>query len=41
MTIGSKKMVMLGGLLLCLGHGILAFDNELSFYIGCAFIIWA
>ena len=37
--LGQKKMVMLGGLLLCLGHGILAFDNELSFYIGCAFII--
>ena len=37
--IGQKKMVMLGGLLLCLGHGILAFDSELSFYIGCAFIV--
>jgi POT family proton-dependent oligopeptide transporter len=37
--LGQKKMVMLGGLLLCLGHGILAFDSELSFYIGCAFII--
>jgi POT family proton-dependent oligopeptide transporter len=37
--LGQKKMVMLGGILLCLGHGILAFDSELSFYIGCAFIV--
>ncbi|MEK9603275.1 MAG: peptide MFS transporter [Flavobacteriaceae bacterium] len=37
--LGQKKTVMFGGLLLCLGHGILAFDSELSFYIGCAFII--
>ena len=37
--LGQKKTVMLGGLLLCLGHGILAFDNEISFYIGCVFII--
>ena len=37
--LGQKKMVMLGGLLLCIGHGILAFDSELSFYIGCVFII--
>ena len=37
--LGQKKMVMLGGLLLCMGHGILAFDSELSFYIGCVFII--
>jgi len=37
--LGQKKTVMLGGLLLCLGHGILAFDNEISFYIGCIFII--
>jgi POT family proton-dependent oligopeptide transporter len=37
--LGQKKTVMLGGLLLCLGHGILAFDSEVSFYIGCAFII--
>ena len=36
---GQKKTVMLGGILLCLGHGILAFDSELSFYIGCGFII--
>ena len=37
--LGQKKMVMLGCILLCLGHGILAFDSELSFYIGCAFIV--
>jgi len=37
--LGQKKMVLLGGLLLCIGHGILAFDSEISFYIGCAFII--
>ena len=37
--LGQKKMVMIGGILLCLGHGILAFDSELSFYIGCAFIV--
>ncbi len=37
--LGQKKMVMVGGILLCLGHGILAFDSELSFYIGCAFIV--
>ena len=37
--LGQKKTVMLGGLMLCLGHGILAFDSETSFYIGCAFII--
>ena len=34
-----KKDGHAGWTLLCLGHGILAFDNELSFYIGCAFII--
>ena len=37
--LGQKRTVMLGGLLLCLGHGILAFDSEMSFYVGCAFII--
>jgi proton-dependent oligopeptide transporter, POT family len=37
--LGQKKTVMLGGILLCLGHGILAFDSEWSFYIGCGFII--
>ncbi len=37
--LGQKMTVMLGGLLLCLGHGILALDSEISFYVGCAFII--
>ena len=37
--LGQKKTVMLGGILLCLGHWILAFDSEWSFYIGCGFII--
>lgn len=37
--IGQKKTVMLGGLLLCIGHGILALDDQTSFIVGCAFII--
>ena len=37
--LGQKKMVMVGGILLCLGHGILALDSELSFYVGCMFIV--
>ena len=37
--LGQKKTVMLGGILLCIGHTILAFDNELSFYLGCFFVI--
>ena len=37
--LGQKKTVMLGGILLCIGHTILTFDNELSFYLGCFFII--
>ena len=37
--LGQKKTVMIGGLFLCCGHGILAFDSEISFYVGCAFII--
>ena len=37
--LGQKKTVMIGGLLLCCGHGILAFDSEISFYLGCALII--
>ena len=35
----QKKTVMLGGILLCIGYTILAFDNELSFYLGCFFVI--
>ncbi|RAV29750.1 peptide MFS transporter [Sinomicrobium soli] len=37
--LGQKKTVMLGGLLLCIGHTVLALNSELSFYIGCLFII--
>ena len=36
---GQKKTVMLGGLLLCLGHSILAVDALWAFYAGCFFII--
>ena len=37
--LGQKKTVLIGGILLCVGHGILAFESETSFYIGCLFII--
>lgn len=37
--LGQKKTVMLGGILLCIGHSILAFDTEFSFYLGCLFVI--
>jgi len=37
--LGQKKTVLLGGILLCIGHSILAFDSEMSFYIGCFFVI--
>ncbi len=37
--LGQKKTVLLGGILLCIGHSVLAFDSEISFYIGCLFII--
>ncbi|UGU17194.1 peptide MFS transporter [Sinomicrobium kalidii] len=37
--LGQKKTVMLGGILLCIGHSILALNSEISFYIGCLFII--
>ncbi|MGB3142895.1 MAG: peptide MFS transporter [Maribacter sp.] len=37
--LGQKKTVMLGGALLCVGHGILAFNSVTSFYVGCLFII--
>ena len=37
--LGQKKTVLIGGILLCIGHGILAFESETSFYIGCLFII--
>ena len=38
-VLGQKKTVMLGGALLCIGHTVLALNSELSFYMGCLFII--
>lgn len=37
--LGQKKAVMVGGLLLCLGHGILAVEALWAFYSGLALII--
>ncbi len=37
--LGQKKAVMLGGLLLCIGHGILAINDPIAFYVGLGFII--
>lgn len=37
--LGQKKTVMLGGALLCIGHAVLALNSEVSFYVGCLFII--
>ena len=37
--LGQKKVVMLGGALLCAGHGILAVDALWAFYTGCLLII--
>ncbi len=37
--LGQKKSVMIGGLMLCLGHGILAVENMTAFYSGLLFII--
>lgn len=36
---GQKRTVLIGGLLLCAGHGILAFDNIYAFYAGLALIV--
>ncbi len=36
---GQKKAVMIGGLLLCLGHGILAVEAMWAFYAGLGLII--
>ena len=38
--IGQKKAVMVGGLLLCAGHGILALEAEWAFYTGLILIIF-
>lgn len=37
--IGQKKSVLIGGLTLCLGHGILAVEEMWAFYSGLALII--
>ncbi len=37
--IGQKKTVMLGGVLLCLGHGVLAFEGLWAFYSGLVLIV--
>ena len=37
--IGQKKAVMVGGLLLCIGHGILAVDAQWAFFSGLVFIV--
>lgn len=38
-VLGQKRSVMLGGALLCIGHGILAVEAEWAFYTGLVFII--
>lgn len=37
--LGQKKTVMIGGLLLCIGHGTLAIPTETAFFAGLALII--
>lgn len=37
--LGQKKTVMLGGALLCIGHAVLALNSEMTFYLGCLFVI--
>ncbi|EGV43406.1 MFS transporter [Bizionia argentinensis JUB59] len=37
--LGQKKTVMLGGLLLCVGHGILAIPQSWAFFTGLSLII--
>ena len=37
--LGQKKSVMLGGLLLCAGHGILAVEAEWAFFTGLVLIV--
>ena len=37
--IGQKKAVMFGGLLLCLGHSVLAFEALWAFYLGLTLIV--
>jgi POT family proton-dependent oligopeptide transporter len=37
--IGQKKAVMLGGVLLCIGHSILAVNTQWAFFTGLLFIV--
>lgn len=37
--LGQKKTVMLGGMLLCIGHGILAVEQMWAFYAGLVLIV--
>lgn len=37
--LGQKKSVLVGGLLLCLGHGVLAIEEMWAFYTGLGLII--
>jgi len=37
--LGQKKTVLLGGILLCLGHGVLAIEEMWAFYTGLVLII--
>ena len=37
--LGQKKSVMVGGVLLCLGHGVLAVPTEWAFFTGLTLIV--
>ena len=37
--LGERKSVMLGGLLLCIGHSVLAIEHMTAFYTGLGFIV--
>lgn len=37
--LGQKKSVLVGGILLCLGHGVLAIEQNTAFYTGLILII--
>lgn len=37
--LGQKKAVMVGGVLLCIGHGVLAIPGEMAFFAGLTFIV--
>jgi POT family proton-dependent oligopeptide transporter len=37
--LGQKKSVLIGGILLCIGHGVLAVEEMWAFYTGLIFII--